>query len=130
MQTSVIFISVLAIAMMTYGYNADKLRQFYDNLAKCSKILYKEPNVRSVQSFYCALTNDHELINMNGEIETNVAMQKFNDVISDPGRLEQAHAIYIKCYKEAIETGVTGYEQTMKIIACGMPIMDLIDKLN
>ncbi|XP_032687762.1 uncharacterized protein LOC116851939 [Odontomachus brunneus] len=130
MQISVIIISVLAIAMMAYGYNADKLKKFYDDFAMCNEKLGTSPTEPSAQAINCALINDGEILNANGEIITEIAMQKLDDLISDPDKLKQAREMHTKCYKEVVESGVTGNEQTLTMITCSMPIMGLIDKLK
>ncbi|XP_032687764.1 uncharacterized protein LOC116851941 [Odontomachus brunneus] len=130
MQISVIIIFVLATAIMTYGYNVDILKKFYDNFAMCNKKLCTSPTEFSVEAVHCALLNDGEMINVNGEFTTNIVLRRLGDYISEASRLERARAIHITCRKRVIKTGATGYEQTQKTIACSMPIKDLIDKMN
>ncbi|XP_032687758.1 uncharacterized protein LOC116851936 [Odontomachus brunneus] len=128
MQISVI-ISVLAIATMAYGFNIDIWEKIWGDLAACNKLIFKAPDDHNVPGILCTLIRDGEILDKNGEFKNEIAMQRLEDLISNPNKLEQARQIHIDCHREVVKSGATGIYQTKQIILCERLILTLFDKI-
>ncbi|XP_011135574.2 uncharacterized protein LOC105180923 [Harpegnathos saltator] len=128
MKTLIIIVSVLIV--MTNGLNTERLRKFYQNLAKCNEELGEPMSEHFPEKLYCAAERDGQVLNSKGEMIQQEMLKAYEDGISDTNRLQQAKTKFNKCYDEGLQSGNTGKEQTLKIIMCGADTVDLLDKTD
>ncbi|XP_014481721.1 PREDICTED: uncharacterized protein LOC106748050 [Dinoponera quadriceps] len=102
---------------------------FYDNIAKCREELGDTATELMVGTIICALEKDGQIFNSNGEYIKDASMQALEDSMSDANTLEKVQGMFTKCYDDAVQSGSTGREQTMKISNCVLPFVSLFDKL-
>ncbi|XP_014486970.1 PREDICTED: uncharacterized protein LOC106750875 isoform X2 [Dinoponera quadriceps] len=129
MKTLVVILSVLSVTTAVYGLNKARLRMFNDNIAKCKEEIGGTATELTVEPVICAIEKDGKILNSKGEYIKDATMQVLEDGISNANTLEKAQGMFTKCYDDGVQSGSTGWEQTIKIGNCSMPILSLFDKL-
>ncbi|XP_014480089.1 PREDICTED: uncharacterized protein LOC106747250 [Dinoponera quadriceps] len=130
MKTLVIIAGVLAVMTVVNGLNVEKLRNFYQQYAKCDEELGGTSVELHPEKIHCALVKLGKIVKANGEFDKEETLKSIEETITDANKLKQAKMLFHKCYNETIQGGSTGKEQTMKIVTCASAIVDLLDKLN
>ncbi|XP_011137602.1 uncharacterized protein LOC105182118 [Harpegnathos saltator] len=127
MKTLVFIVCVLAVMGMVYSFDIEQLEKFRQDFMEC-KEESSELSVRfHFQAIKCAMLKDDKILNENGEYIKELALQKLDDLISDPNMLNLARLILTKCYDDVVQSGATGNDQTMKIIMCGLSAASSIE---
>ncbi|XP_032689868.1 uncharacterized protein LOC116853103 [Odontomachus brunneus] len=128
MKTLVIIVTVLALTIAVYSFNVTRLQKFTNDFLKCNEELGKSPAQPTVEATMCATIRDGEVLNANHEYIRSKALQRFEDIISDPDKLAQTKATYNKCYDDVVRTGITGEAQTVQVIKCALPMIFHVDQ--
>ncbi|XP_032689853.1 venom allergen 2-like isoform X2 [Odontomachus brunneus] len=129
MKTLMIIVTVLSVITIVYGINQTRLKKYHMNFAKCLEEKGGTAEKPSPEAVVCLVVKDGDILNANGEYTREKAMKGIEDAISDPSTIQKAKAMYNKCHDEAEQSGVTGYEQTIKIAGCSSPVLAFFDKI-
>ncbi|XP_014482184.1 PREDICTED: uncharacterized protein LOC106748309 [Dinoponera quadriceps] len=125
-----IIVGVLAVVAVAYGFEVAAVVKFRNDLSRCSKDMDELSSNPSIDNLHCVMIKDGKMLKPNGEYDPKVALKRLADLMSDSGRVEVAHALFNKCYKEAVDSGVIGAEQTKQVLTCSKAILYMVDKIN
>ncbi|XP_014486947.1 PREDICTED: uncharacterized protein LOC106750853 [Dinoponera quadriceps] len=127
MKTWVIIIGVLAVkTVAVYGFKAEIVQKYNEDTKKCTEEIGGSLTEYRPDILYCVTVRDGEVLNDKYEYKKEKTLERLGDLISDSDKLKQARMIYSKCYDNVVQTGITGKQQTLKIITCLEPMMPLL----